>query len=76
LSPEKEKEIGCRRVEKLEDMVAQCDVVTINCPLHESTRGLFNKELLSKMKKGMSITSPPITSTSQTLTPALQARGW
>lgn len=53
LSPEKEKEIGCRRVEDLEEMLAQCDVVTINCPLHEKTRGLFNKELISKMKKGM-----------------------
>lgn len=52
LSPEKEKEIGCRRVETLEEMLAQCDVVTINCPLHEKTQGLFNKELLSKMKKG------------------------
>ena len=52
LSPEVEKEIGCRRVENLEDMLAQCDVVTINCPLHEKTRGLFNKELISKMKKG------------------------
>jgi formate dehydrogenase len=52
LRPEVEKEIGCRRVEKLEDMLAECDVVTINCPLHESTRGMFNKELISKMKKG------------------------
>ncbi|EMC96545.1 hypothetical protein BAUCODRAFT_480175 [Baudoinia panamericana UAMH 10762] len=52
LSAEKEKEIGCRRVENLEDMLAQCDVVTINCPLHEKTRGMFNKELISKMKKG------------------------
>ena len=52
LSPEKEKEIGCRRVDNLEDMLAQCDVVTITCPLHEKTRGLFNKELIGKMKKG------------------------
>jgi len=52
LSAEKEKEIGCRRVESLEEMLAQCDVVTINCPLHEKTKGLFNKELISKMKKG------------------------
>jgi formate dehydrogenase len=60
LSPEKEKEIGCRRVMDLEEMVAQCDVVTINCPLHEKTRGLFDKELISKMKKGMPpIFSPP-----------------
>jgi len=47
-----EKELGARRVEKLEDMLAECDVVTINCPLHEGTKGLFNKDLLSKMKKG------------------------
>jgi formate dehydrogenase len=52
LSPQDEKEIGCRRVENLEEMVAQCDVVTINCPLYKETRGLFNKELISKMKKG------------------------
>jgi formate dehydrogenase len=57
LSPEKEKEIGCRRVDSLEEMLAQCDVVTINCPLHEKTRGLFNKELISKMKKGEFLTS-------------------
>jgi len=52
LSPEVEKEIGCRRVENLEEMLAQCDIVTINCPLHEKTKGMFNKELISKMKKG------------------------
>lgn len=53
LKPEVEKEIGCRRVDTLEEMLAQCDVVTINCPLHEKTRGLFNKELIAKMKPGM-----------------------
>jgi len=52
LTPEKEKEIGCRRVDSLEELLEQCDVVTINCPLHEKTKGLFNKELISKMKKG------------------------
>ncbi|KAF3025902.1 formate dehydrogenase (NAD+) [Neopestalotiopsis sp. 37M] len=52
LSAEVEKEIGCRRVESLEEMLGQCDVVTINCPLHEKTRNLFNKDLLKHMKKG------------------------
>jgi formate dehydrogenase len=52
LSAETEKEIGCRRVDTLEEMLAQCDVVTINCPLHEKTRGLFNKDLIAKMKPG------------------------
>ena len=58
LKPEIEKEVGCRRVDTLEEMLSQCDVVTINCPLHEKTRGLFNKELISKMKKGKSNSGP------------------
>ena len=52
LKPEIEKEIGCRRVDTLEEMLGQCDVVTINCPLHEKTKGLFNKDLIAKMKPG------------------------
>jgi formate dehydrogenase len=52
LKPEVEAEIGCRRVDSLEEMLGQCDVVTINCPLHESTKGLFNKDTIAKMKKG------------------------
>ena len=40
------------RVENLEDMVGQADLVTINCPLHEKSKGLFNKDLISKMKDG------------------------
>ena len=41
-----------QRVHKLEDMVAESDVVTINCPLHEGSKGLFNKKLISHMKDG------------------------
>ena len=41
-----------QRVEKLDDMVAQSDVVTINCPLHKDSRGLLNKKLISHMKDG------------------------
>jgi len=52
LGPEAEKEIGCRRIENLEEMVSQCDIVTINCPLHEKTKGLFNAALIQKMKRG------------------------
>jgi formate dehydrogenase len=63
LKPEVEKEIGCRRVESLEEMLGQCDIVTINCPLHEKTRGLFNKELISKMKKGESLLRREVVST-------------
>ncbi|PNY26478.1 Formate dehydrogenase, partial [Tolypocladium capitatum] len=52
LSKEKEEEIGCKRVENLEEMLSRCDVVTINCPLHEKTKGLFDKELIAHMKTG------------------------
>jgi phosphoglycerate dehydrogenase-like enzyme len=33
-------------------MVPHCDMVTINAPLHPETRGLFNDELLAKMRRG------------------------
>ncbi|KAL5528578.1 FDH1_2 [Sanghuangporus sanghuang] len=46
------KAVGARRVEDLKDFVSQCDVVTVNCPLHEGTRGLVNAELLKSFKKG------------------------
>ncbi len=36
----------------VEDMVQVCDVVTINAPLHPETEGMFNDQLLAKMKRG------------------------
>lgn len=54
LPTEVEKDIGCRRVETLEEMVSQCDIVNIECPLYAETRGLFNKDLIAKMKPGKS----------------------
>jgi formate dehydrogenase len=33
-------------------MVKECDVVTVNAPLHPETLGLFNDELIGKMKRG------------------------
>lgn len=49
---EQEKELGLTFHESAEDLVKVCDVVTINCPLHPETENLFNKELISKMKRG------------------------
>lgn len=46
------KAIKARRVADLKEMVAQCDIVTVNAPLHEGTRGLVNAELLKHFKKG------------------------
>ncbi|KAL4074220.1 hypothetical protein J3A83DRAFT_4358034 [Scleroderma citrinum] len=46
------KAVNARRVENLEEFVSQCDVITINCPLHEGTRGLIDAKLLKHFKKG------------------------
>jgi len=46
------KEVGARRVEDLKDFVSQCDIVTVNAPLHEGTLNLINKDLLSHFKPG------------------------
>ncbi|KIP05092.1 hypothetical protein PHLGIDRAFT_25241 [Phlebiopsis gigantea 11061_1 CR5-6] len=51
LKPDAEKAINARRVEDLKEFVSQCDVVTINAPLHEGTRGLINADLLKHFKK-------------------------
>ena len=39
---EAQKAVGARRVDDLREFVSQCDVVTVNCPLHEGTRGLVH----------------------------------
>ncbi|KIM69075.1 hypothetical protein SCLCIDRAFT_6850 [Scleroderma citrinum Foug A] len=46
------KAVNARRVENLEEFVSQCDIITVNCPLHEGTRGLINAGLLRHFKKG------------------------
>ncbi|KAB5593309.1 hypothetical protein CTheo_3227 [Ceratobasidium theobromae] len=46
------KAVGARRVTDIQEFVAQCDVVTVNAPLHEGTRGLINADLLKHFKKG------------------------
>ncbi|PCH37802.1 hypothetical protein WOLCODRAFT_135857 [Wolfiporia cocos MD-104 SS10] len=52
LPAEAEKKVRARRVEDLKALVSQCDVVTVNCPLHEGTRNLVNADLLKHFKKG------------------------
>ncbi|KAG8773547.1 formate dehydrogenase (NAD+) [Ceratobasidium sp. 428] len=51
LPAEAEKAVGVRRVTDLREFVAQCNLVTVNAPLHEGTKGLINKELLKHFKK-------------------------
>jgi formate dehydrogenase len=52
LPSEVEQELGVTFHETVESLVAACDVVTINAPLHPETENLFDAQLLSKMKRG------------------------
>ncbi|WP_159792646.1 NAD-dependent formate dehydrogenase [Puerhibacterium puerhi] len=52
LPPEVEAELGVEWHETVQDMVPQCDVVTIHAPLHHETEGLFDEALLGTMRRG------------------------
>jgi formate dehydrogenase len=47
-----EEELGVTFHESPEDMVPECDVVTINCPLHPETEHMFDDEMIGRMKRG------------------------
>ncbi|GAB2278149.1 formate dehydrogenase (NAD+) [Dionaea muscipula] len=55
MDPDLETLTGATFEEDLDKMLPKCDVVVINTPLTEKTRGMFNKEKISKMKKGVLI---------------------
>ena len=52
LPEEVERELGLTYHESTQDMMPECDVVTINAPLHPETEGLFDDELLGTMRRG------------------------
>ena len=52
LPSEVEAELNLTHHESVQEMVPHLDVVTINAPLHPETRGVFDDELLSTMKRG------------------------
>jgi formate dehydrogenase len=52
LPAEVESELGATHHETVEELVSVCDVVTINAPLYPETEGLFDAEMLGKMKRG------------------------
>ncbi|KAJ0989090.1 hypothetical protein J5N97_007446 [Dioscorea zingiberensis] len=52
MEPELEQQIGAKFEEDLDAMLPKCDVIVINTPLTEKTRGLFDKERIAKCKKG------------------------
>lgn len=40
---------------ELNELMAKSDVITLHCPLFESTKGIINKSTISKMKDGVKI---------------------
>jgi formate dehydrogenase len=52
LPPEVEDELGVTFHMSAEAMVPECDVVTINAPLHPETENLFDEELIARMRRG------------------------
>lgn len=52
LPAELEAELNLTYHQSVREMVPHLDVVTINAPLHPETRGLFDDDLISTMKRG------------------------
>jgi phosphoglycerate dehydrogenase-like enzyme len=50
-----ELSLGIRRVDTLEELLGQCDIVSIHTPLNDETRNLINAEALATAKKGIII---------------------
>lgn len=48
----RDKSLGVRRVENLEELLAQSYVVTLHCPLSDETRHLMRAETIDKMPAG------------------------
>ncbi|KAI3846667.1 hypothetical protein MKX03_009015 [Papaver bracteatum] len=55
MDPKLESEIGATFEEDMDAMLPKCDVIVINMPLTEKTKGMFDKERIAKLKKGVLI---------------------
>jgi D-3-phosphoglycerate dehydrogenase len=47
-----EKMLNSKRVDTLEELLEDCDIISINCPLTAQTKGMINKSFVEKMKVG------------------------
>ncbi|EYU44741.1 hypothetical protein ABFS82_08G012300 [Erythranthe guttata] len=55
MDAELESQIGATYEEDLDAMLPKCDIIVINTPLTEKTKGMFDKERIAKLKKGVLI---------------------
>jgi len=55
MDPELEKELGAKYEEDVDAMLPKCDIIVINMPLTDKTKGMFDKERIAKLKKGVLI---------------------
>ena len=54
-SPDSSLENHSLKFVELEELFEKSDVISLHCPLFDSTRGIINKESISKMKDGVII---------------------
>jgi glycerate dehydrogenase len=54
-NPDHTQEDEMMRYASLDELLAQSDVISLHCPLTESTKGIINKDTISKMKDGVMI---------------------
>ena len=47
-----EKIFGIKRYSSLQNLLNVSDIVTVNTPLNDETKGMINKDFLTQMKKG------------------------
>jgi len=52
ITEERFTQLGVERIEKLEDLLEQCDYVTLHVPLTDETRNMIKAEQIARMKDG------------------------
>ena len=57
----KAKLVDCKIVETNDEVYAEADYITVHVPLNDSTRGMINKETISKMKDGVEFLTTAVT---------------
>lgn len=55
LSSGTEKMLGAKRVDSVDELLKECDIISINCPLNKETDSMIDENFISKMKPGSSI---------------------